>query len=99
MSIVPRSFTKDYNMDGILLLRNQYDFLLKRMNEAPSQKRFERFQKDIWKEMDREEELIEYYCTSDKVPDDNSCVAVMFREEEYIRRYFLSQRISIGRLS
>lgn len=99
MSIIPRSFTKEYNIDGILLLRSQYDFLLKRINETPSKKRFKRFQKDVWKEMDREDELIEYYHSKCRTPNDDSCVAVMFRGEEYIRRYFLGKRISICRLS
>lgn len=95
MSIIPRSFKEEYG-DGILLFQKQYNFLLKRMNEAPSQKRFENFQKDIWKEMDREDELIEYYRNNGRTPNDDSCVAVMFRGEEYIRRYFLGKRISIG---
>lgn len=97
MSIIPRSFEKGYG-DGILLLQKQYNFLLKRMNEALSQKRFENFQEGIWKEMDREDELIEYYRSKGRTPNDDSCVAVMFRSEEYIRRYFLGKRISIGRL-
>lgn len=97
MSIIPRSFEEGYG-DGILLFQKQYNFLLKRINEAPSQKRFENFQKDIWKELNREDELIEYYCSKGRTPDNNSCVAVMFRDEKYICRYFLGKRISIGHL-
>lgn len=95
MSIIPRSFEEGYG-DGILLFQKQYNFLLKRISKAPSQKRFENFQEDIWKEMDREDELIEYYRSKGRTPNDDSCVAVMFRGEEYIRRYFLGKRISIG---
>jgi len=97
MSIIPRSFEEGYG-DGIFLLQKQYNFLLKRINEAPSQKRFENFQKDIWEELNREDELIEYYRSKGRTPNDDSCVAVMFRGEEYIRRYFLGKRISICRL-
>ena len=97
MSIIPRSFKEEYG-DGILLFQKQYNFLLKRINEAPSQKRFENFQEDIWKEMDREDELIEYYRSKGRTPDNNSCVAVMFRDKKYICRYFFGKRISIGHL-
>ena len=97
MSIIPRSFKEGYG-EGILLLQKQYNFLLKRMNKVPSQKGFEKFREDIWEELDIEEELIEYYRSKGRTPNDNSSVAVMFRDEEYIHRYFLGKQISIGNL-
>ena len=98
MSIIPRSFMEEHDSDGIILLRNQYDFLIKRLSEVPNQKKFENFQKDIWKEMDRENRIIEDYRASRRTPDKTSSVAIMFGDEEYIRRYFLNKRVSIGRL-
>lgn len=98
MSIIPRSFTRKQEVDSTLLLQKQYDFLLRRLGEIPDQERFERFREDIWKEMDREDELIEDYHISGRTPDKSSSVAVMFGDEEYIRNYFLSKRISLHRL-
>lgn len=89
---------EEHDSDGIILLRNQYDFLIKRLSEVPNQKKFENFQKDIWKEMDREDGIIEDYRASKRTPDKTSSVAIMFGDEEYIRRYFLNKRVSISRL-
>ena len=98
MSIIPRSFTRKQEVDNILLLQKQYDFLLRRLGGIPSQERFENFQENIWEEMDREDELVEDYRISGRTPDKNSSVAIMFGDEEYIRNYFLNKRVSLHRL-